>query len=254
VNLSLDNKVVQGFWQGDFTTMERLSVASFLANGHDYHLYCYDHPKGVPSGVHLMDAREILPESEQATFRCSQQFSDHFRVALLLKRGGWYSDLDSICLKPLDFSAPYVFYRDHDESTISLALSKAPAGAPVLQHCYDYVQSLSADERSRLTWQEIGTDLILGAIEYFHLIEFAQPGCTFDLVGPERVRELVDPAAKFDLTGSYALHLFHAAWNQGPTDRTGRGFDLGQPSDVTLNTDATYDPTCLYEQLKRRYL
>ncbi len=254
MTLSADNQVVQGFWSGPLTTMERLSMASFLANGHRYALYCYDEPAGVPAGVEVRDAREILPESEPATFRCAQQFSDAFRVALLLKKGGWYSDLDSICIKPLTFPAPCVLYRDHDESTISLALSKAPAGAPFLQHCYSYVQSLSKDERQRLSWQEIGTDLILGAVEYFHLTDFAQPGCTFDPVGPERVRELVDPAAQFDLSQSYAIHLFHAAWNHGPSDSTGKGFDLGLRPGDSLLTDAEYPPDSLYEKLKRRYL
>ena len=33
------NKVVQGLWIGDrLSVMERLSIASFLRNGHQYHL------------------------------------------------------------------------------------------------------------------------------------------------------------------------------------------------------------------------
>jgi hypothetical protein len=253
MTLSADNLVVQGFWQGDFTTMERLCVRSFLANGHDFYLYIYGEVKGVPAGVHLMDANEILPESEVGTFRCAQQFSDAFRVALLLKKGGFYSDLDNCLLKPLDFKTGYVFYRDYDEATISLALSKAPAGAPFLQHCYEFVQSMSPEERSRLSWQEIGSELILGAVEYFKLTDFAVSGRTFDPVHHARVRDLVDPAAKFDLSNSYSVHLFHAAWNSGPEDKTGEGFDLNLPPGELLLTDRTYHPNCLYEQLKRKY-
>ena len=129
--ISADNFVVQGFWSGPLTTMERLSIKSFLAHGHEFHLYCYSEPHGVPVGVIVKDAREILPESEVATFRCAQQFSDWFRIQLLLDKGGWNTDLDNVLLKPLDFESEYVFYGDHDESTISLALAKAPAGAPL---------------------------------------------------------------------------------------------------------------------------
>ena len=253
MTLSADNIVVQGFWQGDFTTMERLCCQSFLAQGHQFKLFSYGEIKGVPDGVELCDAAEIVPEYEVNTFRCAQQFSDAFRVALLLKKGGWYTDMDNVLLRPLDFTSDHIFYRDYDEATISLALSKAPAGASVLQHCYDFVSSMSPEERSRLSWQEIGSELILGAVEYFHLTSYALPGRAFDPVHHTRVRDLVDPAAKFDLADSYSVHLFHAAWNSGPEDKTGEGFDLDLPSGVGLDTDGEYHPDCLYENLKRRY-
>ena len=248
------NKIVQGFWHGSLTTMERLSMRSFIAHGHELHLYVYDQPTGVPAGVIVKDAREILPESEMATFRCAQQFSDWFRIKLLLDKGGWNTDLDNVLLKPLDFESEFVFYRDHDESTISLALAKAPAGASFLQHCAAYIEPLSLEERAQLSWQEIGTELVLGAIEYFKLTGYAQPGLAFDPVHWTRVRGLVDPAAEWDLSQSYAVHLFHAAWNNGPEDRTGKGFDLGQAPGVRLETDGIYPEGSLYETLKRKFL
>jgi hypothetical protein len=249
-----DNHIVQGFWTGPFTTMELLCVKSFMANGHEFHLYSYGPIDGVPDGVVLKDAREIVPESEVTTFRCVQQFSDFFRIALLLRKGGWSSDLDNVCLKSLDFSSEFVFYRDHDESTISFALSKAPAGSEIMRHCYDYLSVMDLDERARLSWQEIGSEFAVGAVEFFHLTRFAQPGIIFDPVHWKRVRDLVDPAAKFDLSQSYSLHLFHAVWNAGPHHKTGRGFDLGHFPGDAIYTDGEYHPDCLYEQLKRRYL
>ena len=45
----------------------------------------------------------------------------------------------------------------------------------------------------------------------------------------------------------------HAAWNDGPQDRYGKGWDLGQPSSEKIWTDGTFHPDCLYEKLKRRY-
>jgi hypothetical protein len=257
MTLSPSNLIVQGFWSGPLTTMERLSIASFLHHGHRFDLFTYN-PREVqsipPGNVHICDANEILPESEMATFRCAQQFSDFFRIALLLKRGGWHTDLDNVALKALDFTAPYVFYSDYDDSTISLALAKAPAGAPLLQHCYDYVSSLTLDERSRLSWQAIGAEFICGAVEYFKMTEFVQPGYVFDSIQHEHIRDLIDPVAEFDLSRAYSIHLFHAAWNDGPQDNTGEGFDLGKRRwGQRLDTDATFHPDCLYEKLKRRY-
>lgn len=248
------NRIVQGFWSGPLTTMERLSMQSFIANGHRFELFSYENLTGIPEGVVLCDAAEIMPEEEAETFRCAQQLSDQFRISLLLKRGGWYVDLDTICLRPFDFPVGYVFYRDYDESTISFAVSKAPFGSPIMRHCHDYLSQMTSEDRARLNWQEIGTEFVVGAVEYFGLTAFAQPGYVFDPVQWTRVREVVDPEVKWDLSRSYAVHLFHAVWNDGPQDRSGKGFDLGKHPGLRLDTDATYHPDCLYERLKSRYL
>ena len=56
-------------WIGSrLSALERLSIASFLANGHPVHLYAYGPIEGIPAGTTLRDAREILPESEVFTY------------------------------------------------------------------------------------------------------------------------------------------------------------------------------------------
>ena len=45
------NHVIQGLWIGsELSMLERLSIASFLDNGHDYHLYTYGDVRGIPDG------------------------------------------------------------------------------------------------------------------------------------------------------------------------------------------------------------
>ena len=258
--IDASNQVIQGFWSGPITTMERLSMQSFLANGHEYHLYAYPggipNPEAVPAGVVILNAEEIVPQARVETFRCSTHFSDFFRASLLLKKGGWHSDLDNVALMPLGFPEPYCFYRDQDESTISFALSKAPPGSPLMQYVYSYIDRLTQSELDQLSWQAIGPDFTHGAIEHFQLTQFAQPGYRFDPVHWSRARDLINPAADppFDLSRSYSCHLFHAVWNGGPQDRCGRGWNLGQDLDARMDTDGEYHPDCLYEKLKRRYL
>ena len=108
-----DNRVVQGLWIGSpLSIMERLSIKSFLDNGHEYHLYTYDELKDVPAGTVIKDGNEILPAS--AIFKYKDRpsysaFSNFFRYKLLLERGGWWVDTDVICLKPFDFPEEHVF-------------------------------------------------------------------------------------------------------------------------------------------------
>jgi hypothetical protein len=88
--------------------MEQMCLRSFLAIGYDAHLYVYGPVEGIPAGVQVMDASEIL--SPDQIFRQGPgygegsyaTFSDRFRYYLLLKMGGWWFDLDfeALRLKP----------------------------------------------------------------------------------------------------------------------------------------------------------
>ncbi len=99
--------VFQGFWHGPpLGPLRSACLASFVALGHRYELYVYE-PVQVPAGVVLRDANEIIPQGE--VFYYDNEvigkpdigpFSDLFRFKLLLERGGWWSDVDAICLSP----------------------------------------------------------------------------------------------------------------------------------------------------------
>ena len=46
------SEVIQALWIGpSLSSMERLAVRSFLANGHEVHLYAYGEVEGVPEGI-----------------------------------------------------------------------------------------------------------------------------------------------------------------------------------------------------------
>ena len=97
--------VVQSIWLGPLSVMERLVIASFGANGHEFHLYTYDQLDDLPGGAVLKDAREVLPakwvlRDSRGSFA---GFSDVFRYKLLLEKGGWWVDMDTVCLQPWRF-------------------------------------------------------------------------------------------------------------------------------------------------------
>jgi hypothetical protein len=62
--------------------MERLSIASFLANGHDYHLYAYEDLENAPAGIVVKTADEIIPRSlifQYKNYPSYAGFSNFFR-------------------------------------------------------------------------------------------------------------------------------------------------------------------------------
>jgi hypothetical protein len=97
---------MQGLWIGtELSALERLSIASFLEHGHEYHLYVYGDVRNVPEGTTIKDGGEILPASLIFQYREHKSFSafaNFFRYKLLLENGGWWVDADTICLRPFD--------------------------------------------------------------------------------------------------------------------------------------------------------
>lgn len=92
-------------WYGPMTRLERLSINSFVKNGHEHHIYLYDmeNAKGLPQEAIIHDANEILEKTE--VFQDIQkkdyfQFGDIFRIHLLKKHDYIWADLDTICLSP----------------------------------------------------------------------------------------------------------------------------------------------------------
>jgi|GEM_PF-527033 glycosyltransferase involved in cell wall biosynthesis len=257
-NIDVSNHIIQSFWTGTLTTMERLCIKSFLANGHEFHLYTYDKLEDVPDGCVIKDASEIVPKSHLPRFKYVQQFADFFRYALLLKNGGWWVDMDNVCLKPWNFTEPYVFVSSTGDRTTGLnfAVIKVPHGCELIKQCYAVALGLEA-HWDKMGFQEIGPELWAKKITELKLDRYIQPIDKFDPIHWDRIIWSVDPTKAWDLKDSYGLHLFHAAWNKGSQSAAlkraltsyGPGRVIESPS-----TDDTFPAGCLYEQLKRRYM
>ena len=236
------NDVIQGLWVGSrLSAMERMSIASFLHHGHQYHLYSYGPIEGLPPGVTLRDAREILPESMIFRYRDHASyagFSNYFRYKLLLDRGGWWVDTDTICLRPFDFEDPYVFASQHgrDGGAIPAASPiRAPAGSDALSYAWE--ACLSRDPKD-LAWGETGPHLVAEILRRFSLDAFRHPRAVFCPIGPAEWTRVVDPDARWQFgESSRAAHLWNELWRREAWDK-----------------DRDYPPGCLFETWKRTFL
>lgn len=91
-------------WYGKITRLEKLSINSFIDNGHRYHLYLYDmeNAKNVNPKVFIHDANDIFPEEDifknKDDINPFSQFADIFRLRLLNKEDYIWADLDNVCL------------------------------------------------------------------------------------------------------------------------------------------------------------
>lgn len=217
--------------------MERLSVASFVANGHDVHVYAYDDLAELLPGAVVKDARAIIPR-KRAVFRDSHGlfsgFADMFSYKLLLERGGWWVDLDTVCLRPFDLSEDFVFATEPD-LTVAHGVMRVPPQSEVMRYAYDRCVKLG---RRRRQWGVMGPALLAEAVEACGLESHAVHHRVFIPYDWPDWADLIDPNREWEFEPeTRAIHLWNKLW-------VGAGQDK----------DAAYPPGCLYETLKERYL
>lgn len=145
--LTEDNKIVHGLWIGSLLSkIELLTIRSFIAGGHEFHLWAYEPIRtSLPEGVIIEDANEIIDGAKIFRYKYTNHFghgkgsvsgfSDIFRYKLLYEKGGWWADMDMTCLQPLNIESPY-FFRSHHELFLVGNIMKAPKGSELMALCY----------------------------------------------------------------------------------------------------------------------
>lgn len=234
-----ENRVIQGLWIGsELSLMERLSIASFLGNGHEYHLYVYDDLGNLPEGATVKDGNEILPASmifQYEKHKSFSAFSNFFRYKLLLERGGWWADSDMVCLKPFDFRDEYVFSSEMagGEEFINCGVIKAPRGSPAMEYAWDICRAKLPE---KLVWGEVGPRLMAESIKRLLLDRFVMKPHIFCPFGYAEWDEVLNPNKVWNLGDAFAVHLWNEMWRRKERDK-----------------NQSYHPDCLYERLKGKY-
>jgi hypothetical protein len=222
-------------WIGDrLGPLERACLRSVLRQGHGLTLYCYDEPIGIPEGVELKDAADILPESSILRHRRGSvaPFSDWFRYEMLRRGLGTWIDTDMYLLQPLDEHSEYLFGEER-AGVLNNAVLRLPASSPVLKEVlapFDGSMPAWLAPRHRITshvrkwlgrgidvgampWGTTGPAALTAAAAKFELSSLALPPTVFYPVPWERAHWIVDPAVDLqDLVTSdtVGIHL----WNE----------------------------------------
>lgn len=142
------NNLVHGLWIGKISPLELLTTYSFLDHGAEFWLWTYNEPKGMtlPSEVIIKDGNEILPKDkiflypdEMVYGKCNNTvvgFSEWFRYKVLYEYGGWWSDMDVTCLKPLDLIDSDYFFRTHGILSVVGNIIKCPPKSELMRLCF----------------------------------------------------------------------------------------------------------------------
>jgi alpha 1,4-glycosyltransferase len=114
-------------------SVERACMRSVLRQGHELSLYCYAPPAGVPEGVALRDAAELVPEREIVRHRGGSValFANLFRYRLLQEGRGIWLDCDIYLLAPISREDEHLF-GEEAPGRINNAVLRMPPDSPLL--------------------------------------------------------------------------------------------------------------------------
>lgn len=251
------------FWHGaPLSRIEKLCLTSFVTNGHRLELHVYQEPEGVPAGVTLKDAAQIL--AQEYVFRHRRTgslalFADWFRYKLLLEQGGIWVDTDVVCLQPLRYEHPVVFGWQDDRYVNNAVLGLPPGHALaewMLKICEDPNRALPYDgirlrlrkwkrrllypgQRGRVRWGESGPKGLTHAASHLGCLDRAVPIDHFYPVAFDRWQSLFVAGPGAMRPGdSRAVHLWNNQMKEAP------GFDK----------NGRFPADSVFEQLCARYL
>ncbi len=206
---------MQSLWIGErLTAMERACVESFLQNGHGFDLYVYNDVEGIPVGVTVRDANEIIPCTQLhfGAFRAIATFADFFRYKLLFDRGGWWVDTDLYCLRPFDFTDDYVFSsedRPGGIAHVNNGVLKAPAGSDFMLWCW---QECWRRDPANIPWGDCGPQLMAQAIAKFGMESRVRPPEAFCPIPYYHWWKLTLDSHREFGPQTYGVHLWREMW------------------------------------------
>lgn len=227
--------IIQLLWVGSaLSKIELLSIRSFLACGHEVHLYSYDRDISVPPGCVVKDAGEIIPESE--IFMHSGKagrskgslagFADMFRWKLIYERGGAWADCDVICLKPIDstciVSTELARLGTFVVPGVTNCFFASPPGEPAFLRAFE--EARSAD-RSALLWGEIGIHKMSDIVAEEHWQDRLTSPSDICPIPSFRIVDAIhgkfDVDAVIEMTGCRAVHLYNEVMRMVNLDKHG---------------------------------
>ena len=223
--MSNTNQHIHALWIGKkLAPTELLTIKSFLFHKHTFHLWAYDKLETkLPEGCILHNAADIIPSDEVFCYKYSNQFghgkgsyagfSDIFRYKLLHEQGGWWTDMDVTCLKPLDFEEEYVF-RTHHSLPLVGNVMKCPKGSELMIKCYQQAKE-QVNEENR-DWHlpiQILADNVRELKLEQNIKEFSNPD-SWNLIR-KLLRKGFNPPKHW-----YIIHWVNEEWRRNGMDKT----------------------------------
>lgn len=235
-----NNKIIQSLWIGDvLSPIELLCINSYLQNDHEFHLYTYNAINNIPKGVKVNNANEIVNKTNifLDSHNGFASFSDYFRYKLLFDKGGWWVDMDTVCLCYFDFQDEYCFATEKINigkgDIVANTYIKSPSNSEFLKDCINYIEEEPFEE---VIWGSFGPFFLTKVLELYDSRNYITPNEIFCPIPWYEINKLLFDYEYLLPHESRAGHLWNERWRI-----------------EKRNKYETYNPFSLFEKLKCRY-
>jgi len=150
-------------WIGpELSWLEQLCLQSFLDHGHEVVLYTYGDVGGVPKGVRIADADDILPSENiirHARTGSPAYHADVFRLHMLQQTDYVWADTDAFCCQPWEIEKGAHFHGWISDKTpqVNNGVLRLPKDSKTLKAMLDFTSDeypippwLRAEKRDEL--------------------------------------------------------------------------------------------------------
>lgn len=151
------------FWAGQqMPALDKACLASFVAGGYDVTVYSFDRIEGLPDGVKLADAGQIVPAGSVTAFIYDgkpnlSHFSDYFRYRLFARSEHVWIDTDMFLLRPITIDMRRDLFAKETRKSICGAIMHIDKSNPQLEHLIMRTEQLMGSE---LVWGATGPRLL----------------------------------------------------------------------------------------------
>jgi hypothetical protein len=232
---------VRAFWTGPLLSpYELLSLQSFVHAGARVFVYSTTKTLRVPDGVELLDVRELLPGPVHQFFFPDGDASPALhsylvRYAALHRFGGWYADLDVICLHGLPTDKVYLAWETDEH--VNGAIMKFPAHSPVMAGAIEEARALlpqAARGAPAASRNLLGPPLVTKIVHDYALDHVLHPPSSAYPIKILDAPAMFDPLRRGDLDervgDSDFVHLWNEYWRRARIPK-----ELGPPKGSFLD-------------------
>ena len=240
----MSNKIIQSLWVGGrLSIIEVLCIKSFVDNGHEFHLYSYEQDiNALKAGAIIKDANEIIPLEEvyKDVANTYTSFANWFRYKLLYAKGGWWVDMDVICLKNFNFKDDYCFTTEVyfnlgvRQTIANNAIIKSPPKAEFLK---DMIEEMGKVNLTKAPWGIFGSRFLEKILKNYESEQYIQPTYVFCPINWHETELFFKDKIEMTFDHCHAIHLWNNIWSK-------KG----------INKAARFNPSSLIEKLKSKYL
>lgn len=227
--------VVHMFWAGNISRNEILSMSSFVKNGFDLNVWSFEKIPNTPKGVKLRDAKSILDIKylNELNGRYAQ-FADIFRLEVISKLGGLWSDMDIISVKSVDeFPGDKKFLVTEQlefkvDITNSMFYNPSPERGDTIDLARQYAKEFP---KNKIEWSTIGPDVLQHFVQLdkqhgFDIKpkEFTNPYNPFFspeifLSPTQTVETDIVPGPGVRVPDTHFIHIYNECWRNKNVDK-----------------------------------